>query len=52
MKEDDFEAKWSELSLLIFERAGNCLLRTCKDIRERWKNYLDPTLKRYFGILY
>jgi len=42
------ESKWSDLAIKIYEQSGSNVLRTCKDIREHWKNYLDPNLKRAF----
>lgn len=40
------EEKWSELALRVYELSNSDTLRTCKDIREHWKNYLDPQLKK------
>lgn len=32
---------------MIHENSNTHILRGCKDVRERWFNYLDPTLKKY-----
>lgn len=46
MKSGGLESKWSDLAVATYKESGSCVLRTCKDIREHWKNYLDPKLKK------
>lgn len=38
--------KWTELALNLFESGVSRILRTAKQVRERWVNYLDPALNR------
>lgn len=47
MQSHELKAKWSDLAINIYKESGARILRTCKDIREHWKNYLDPALKKY-----
>lgn len=46
MSQNKFALKWTELSILIHEHSSTHILRGCKDVRERWFNYLDPTLRK------
>lgn len=38
--------KWTEIALKLSESAAGSGLRTAKQVRERWINYLDPAIKR------
>lgn len=38
--------RWTEMALKLFDSGKSKILRTAKQVRERWVNYLDPTLKR------
>lgn len=44
--EADLASKWTEIALLMFEDGTSPALRTAKQIRERWVNYIDPRLSR------
>jgi hypothetical protein len=46
MDNKEYEYKWTDLSIKIHESLGRHILRGCKDVRERWYNYLNPTLKK------
>lgn len=46
MKQGGLESKWSDLAVTIYKQSKSSVLRTCKDVREHWKNYLDPRLKK------
>lgn len=47
MESNTLKSKWSDLAIAIYKGSGADILRTCKDVREHWKNYLDPQLKKY-----
>jgi hypothetical protein len=47
MAMEQYALKWTDLAIKIHEKSGLGMLRGCKDVRERWFNYLDPTLRKY-----
>lgn len=38
--------KWTEITLYLFQKGYSKVLRTAKQVRERWVNYIDPTIRR------
>lgn len=38
--------KWTEITLMLFEKGLSKVLRTAKQVRERWVNYIDPEIRR------
>lgn len=38
--------KWTEIAMKLTESDSCSGLRTAKQVRERWINYLDPSIKR------
>lgn len=38
--------RWTEIALKLSSSIPNSGLRTAKQVRERWINYLDPSIKR------
>lgn len=46
LMEGDSNKKWTEIAIKLFEANVSKILRTAKQVRERWVNYIDPSLKR------
>ena len=42
----EIAGKWTDLALRLFERGASKVLRTAKQVRERWVNYIDPEIRR------
>lgn len=38
--------KWNEVAKEIYKKSGGKYYRKGKQFRERWNNYLNPTMKR------
>jgi myb proto-oncogene protein len=46
LMDTDSRKKWTEIAIKLFEANVSKMLRTAKQVRERWVNYIDPSLKR------
>ena len=42
----EIAGKWTDLALRLFEQGASKVLRTAKQVRERWVNYIDPEIRR------
>lgn len=43
MMQPDLSYQWTNLAIKLHEElSGRYVLRGCKDVRERWFNYLNP----------
>jgi myb proto-oncogene protein len=38
--------RWTDIALKMFELGASKILRTAKQVRERWANYIDPDIRR------
>lgn len=42
----EIASKWTDIALRLFEEGASKALRTAKQVRERWVNYIDPEIRR------
>lgn len=38
--------KWTDIAIRLSENSNSNGLRTAKQVRERWINYIDPSIRR------